>query len=151
MTTTNPSQPDEGPYATYRLLTTSISWAAANGELEDLTNRLVVRETAYRMGVSTEKSKIMTNSTNNISEDISMNGQKLEEVISFKYLEETLCKDGTCSAEIRIKIASAITAAVARLNRIWRCKTISFASKFKLYESLVTSILLYGRETWLVS
>ena len=71
------------------------------------------------MGVSTEKSKIMTNSTNNISEDISMNGQKLEEVISFKYLEETLCKDGTCSAEIRIKIASAITAAVARLNRIW--------------------------------
>ena len=26
--------------------------------------------------------------------------------------------------------------------------TISFASKFKLYKSLVTSILLYGCETW---
>ena len=46
----------------------------SSGELQDLTNRLVVRETAYEMGVSTEKSKIMTNSTNNISEDISMNG-----------------------------------------------------------------------------
>ena len=33
------------------------------------------------------KSKTMTNSTNNISVDISMNGQKLEEVTSFKYLE----------------------------------------------------------------
>ena len=28
------------------------------------------------------------------------------------------------------------------------CNTISFASKFKLYKSLVTSILLYGCEAW---
>ena len=38
----------------------------SNGELQDLTNRLIDRATAYGMGVSTEKSKIMTNSTNNI-------------------------------------------------------------------------------------
>ena len=31
---------------------------------------------------------------------------------------------------------------------IWWCNTIRFASKFKLYESLVTSILFYGCETW---
>ena len=36
----------------------------------------------------------------------SMNSQKLEEVASFKYLGATLCKDGTCSVEIRIKIIS---------------------------------------------
>ena len=67
------------------------------------------------MEVSTEKSKIMTNSTNNVSPDISMIGQKLEEVTSFKYLGATLCKDGTCSAEVCIRTASA----VVRLNRIW--------------------------------
>ena len=39
-------------------------------------------------------------------------------------------------------------AAVARLTRIWRCNTISFASKFKLYKSFVTAVLLYGCETW---
>ena len=71
------------------------------------------------MEVSTEKSKIMINITNNASADISTNGQKSQEVTSFKYLRATLCKDGTCSAEIRIKIASAMTA-MARLNRIWR-------------------------------
>ena len=38
--------------------------------------------------------------------------------------------------------------AMAILIRIWQCNTISFASKFKLYKSLVTSILLYGCETW---
>ena len=59
----------------------------------------------------------MTNSTNNINADISMNDQKLEEVSSFKYLGAVLCKDGTCSAEVGIRIASAMTA-MARLNKI---------------------------------
>ena len=49
--------------------------------------------------------------------DICTNGQKLEEVTSFKYLGATLCKDSTCSAEVGIRIASAM-AAIAKLNRI---------------------------------
>ena len=96
------------------------------------------------MEVSIKNSKILTNSINNISADISMNGQKLEEVTSFKYLGATLCKDGTCSAEVRIRIASAM----ARLNRIWQCNTISSASKFKLCKSLATSNLFYSCEIW---
>ena len=39
-------------------------------------------------------------------------------------------------------------AAMARLNRIWWCNTTSFARRFELYKSLVTSILLYGCKTW---
>jgi len=72
---------------------------------------------AYSREVSTDKSKIMTNSTNNINAGISMNGQKLVEVTSFNYLGATLSKDGTCSAEVRIRIASAM-ATMARLGRI---------------------------------
>ena len=40
------------------------------GEIQDLTNRPVNRVTAYAMEVNTEMSKIMTESTNNISADI---------------------------------------------------------------------------------
>ena len=94
-----------------------------------------------------EKSKTMTDSTNHISADISMNGQKLEEVTSFKYLGAILCKDGTCLAEGCIRIASAM-AAMARLNRILQRNTISLASKFKLYKSFVTFTLLHCCETW---
>ena len=54
----------------------------SSGELQDL-NRLIDRAMANGMEVSTGKSKIVTNSTNNISEDVSMNGHKLEEVTSF--------------------------------------------------------------------
>ena len=82
-----------------------------NRELQDLTNRLVDRATVYGMEVSTEKG------TNNIKADIRMNDQKFEEVTSFKCLGATMCKDGTCSAEVRIRITSAMTA-TARLNRI---------------------------------
>ena len=48
---------------------------------------------------------------------------------------------------VRTRFAPAV-AAMDRLNRTWRCNTVSFASKFKLYESLVTSILHYVCETW---
>ena len=65
-----------------------------------------------------------------------MNGQKLEDVTNVKYLGATQCEDGTCSAEVRIRIASAM-AAVARLNRVWRCNTISFASKLTLHNKSV--------------
>ena len=92
----------------------------------------------------------MTNSTNNICGDTSMDYQEFEEVTSFKYLDVTLCKDGICRAEVCMRIASAMTTMV-RVNRIWWCNTISFTSKLKLYMPLVTSVLLYGCETWLVS
>ena len=50
----------------------------------------------------------------------------------------SLRKDGTRSAEVRIRIDLSM-AAMARLKRIWRCNTTSFANKFRLYKSLVTS------------
>ena len=51
----------------------------SSGELQDITNRLLDRATAYGIEVSTEKSKIMTNSRSKISADISVNGQKLDQ------------------------------------------------------------------------
>ena len=62
--------------------------SSSYGEPQDLTNRLVDRARHYGKEVGTEKRKIMTNSTN-ISADISMNGQKLEEV----WLVHVTCHD----------------------------------------------------------
>ena len=77
MTNTHPSSLVGGPYATYDLPTTWILWVAAM---------------VHGMEVSTEKSKIMTNSTNNISADISMDGKKLEEVTSLSTWEQPCAK-----------------------------------------------------------
>ena len=51
--------------------------------------------------VKTERSKIMANSKNNINADIIMNGQKFGKVISFKYLEATLCSGCSESDAVR--------------------------------------------------
>ncbi|KAH3695276.1 hypothetical protein DPMN_082733 [Dreissena polymorpha] len=53
------------------------------------------------MEVSTEKSKIRMNSTNNISAEIIINGESLEEVNSFKYIKANLPNDGTSTAVVR--------------------------------------------------
>ena len=76
-----------------------------NGELHDLSNRIVDGATAYAMEVGTEMCKIIANSLNNIGANISTNGKKLEEVTTFKYLGATLCSEGTRSTEFRMKIA----------------------------------------------
>ena len=47
---------------------------------------------------------------------------------------------------LNIRITSAMVA-IARSNRIWQCNIICFAHKFKLYKSLVNSILLISCET----
>ena len=61
----------------------------SSGELQDLTNRHVDRATVYVMEVSTEKSRIMTNSTNHSGAGSSMKGQKSKEVTSFEYIGAT--------------------------------------------------------------
>ena len=118
----------------------------SNKELQNLTERLATSAGNYGMEISTEKSKVMVNSRQKLKANITMNGQRLEEVTSFKYLGATLTQDGSSSAEIRIRIATATTALV-KLQRMWK-SSMSFQAKHKLYRSLVLSIFLYGCETW---
>ena len=113
----------------------------------DLTDRLAERAGAYGMEASDEKSKVMVNSANSTSAQIFMNGKQLEEVDAFKYLGTTLTKDGKSATEIKIRLGIA-TSVMARLNKIWKSKTISFPTKVKLYKGLVLSILLCGCESW---
>merc|ERR1712121_129522 len=85
----------------------------------------------YGMEVSTEKSKVLVNSTTGSTAHILMSGEQLEEVDSFKYLGATLTKDSRSTSEIKTRLAMA-TAAMSKLNRFWKSKTISFNTKNKL-------------------
>ena len=60
----------------------------SNSELQELTNKLIATASAYGMEISTVKSKVMVNSTNNASVSIIMDGEKLEDVSSFNTLEQ---------------------------------------------------------------
>ena len=98
------------------------------------------------MEISAEKTKLMTNNANGISIDIRINGEKLDEVDSFKYLGAVVTDQGS-KPEVLSRIAQT-TAALARLKTIWSDKHIPLISKIRLMRSLVISVLLYACETW---
>ena len=64
-------------------------------ELEALVESLDKTCTRYKMEISAEKTKLMTNSANGIQREIRVKGQKLGSVTSFKYLGAVVSDDGS--------------------------------------------------------
>ena len=115
-------------------------------ELEVLVESLDKTCTRYKMEISAEKTKLMTNSANGIQREIKIKGQKLGTVTSFKYLRAVVSDDGS-KPEALSRIAQA-TAALTKLKPIWRDNNIFLRSKVKLMRFFVISILLYACESW---
>ena len=117
-------------------------------ELEALVESLDKTCSRYKMEISAEKTKLMTNSTNGIQRQIKVKGQKLDTVTSFKYiyLGAVVSDDGS-KPEVLSRIAQA-TADLTKLKLIGRDNNISLGSKVKLMRSLVISIFLYACESW---
>ena len=98
------------------------------------------------MEISDEETKLMTNNTSGINEEIKVNRHKLETVTSFKYLGSVV-SDECSKPEILSRIAQT-TAALTRLTPVWNDRIISLSSKIQVMHSLVTSIFLYACESW---
>ena len=92
-------------------------------ELEALVESLNKTCTRYKMEISAEKTKLMTNSANGIQREMKVKGQKLGTVTSFKYLGAVVSDDGS-KPEVLSRIAQA-TAALTKLKPIWRDNNIS--------------------------
>ena len=82
------------------------------------------------------------NSTSGINAKIKVNAQKLETVMSFKYLGSVIT-DESSKPEILFRIAQP-TAALTRLKPVWNDRSISLHSQIQLMRSIVTSIFLYA-------
>ena len=115
-------------------------------ELEALVESLDKTCTRYKMEISAEKTKVMTDSANGIQREIKVKGQKLGTVTSFKYLGAVVSDNGS-KPEVLSRIEQA-NAALTKLKPIWRDNNISLGSKVKLMRSLVISIFLYACESW---
>ena len=64
-------------------------------ELEALVESLDKTCTRYKMEISAEKTKLMTNSANGIQREIKVERQRLGTVTSFKYLGAVVSDDGS--------------------------------------------------------
>ena len=113
-------------------------------ELEALVESLNKPCTRYKMEISAEKTKLMTNSANGIQREIKVKGQKLRTVTSSSTLKQLF--QMMAPNQFLSRIAQA-TAALTKLKPIWRDNNISLGSKVKLMRSLVISIFLYACES----
>ena len=76
-------------------------------ELEAVVESLDKTCTRYKMEISAEKTKLMTNSANGIQREIKVKEQKLGTVTSFKYLGAVVSDDGS-KPEVLSRIAQAM-------------------------------------------
>ena len=91
-------------------------------ELEAIVESFDKTCTRYKIEISAEKTKLMTNSANGILREIKVKGQVLGTVTSFKYLGAVVSDHGS-KPEALSRIAQA-TAALTKLKPIWRDNNI---------------------------
>jgi len=85
-------------------------------ELAALVDQPDKISSAFEVEISAEKSKLMTNNIDGISIDIRVNGRKLNEVNSLKYMGAVVIDQGS-TPELLSRIAQTITT-LARLKTI---------------------------------
>ena len=115
-------------------------------ELEALVGSLDKTCTRYKMEISAEKTKLMTNCAKGILREIKVKRQNMGTITSFEYLSTAVSDDGS-KPEVLSRIAQA-TEAYTKLKPIWSNKNICLGLKVKLMHSLVISIFLYACESW---
>ena len=123
--------------------------AGQEQELVKLVNHLEEASTAYDMQISAEKTQLMTNNTNGISTDITIDNKKLETIDSLKYLGAIVSDEGS-KPEALSRIAHTTTA-VTKLKVIWNDKNVAISSNIRPMLSLAMSIFLYACETWAIT
>ena len=87
----------------------------------------------------------MTNNTNAINTDFTIDNKELETVCCFKYLGAIVSDEGT-KPEVLSTIAQT-TAAVTKLKVIWNDKKTAISPNIRLMLSLAMSIFLCACET----
>ena len=119
--------------------------AGSEEELKSLMDNLLRAVKSFGMEINADKTKIMTNNPEGFNTNISVDGQVLETVGSFKYLG-TIVSDEGSTKEILFCIAQA-TMVFQKLDSLWRDESLNLKSKIRLMRTLVISILLYACES----
>ena len=115
--------------------------------LQRVMDRLSATDEIFGMKKKKKKTKVMKVSRN-VGEEINImiNGSRIEQVKSFKYLGSTMTEDGRCETDIKVRIALAKEAFSKRGELL--TKSFRKEVKKKIVKTLVWSTLLYGSETW---
>ncbi|XP_033115324.1 uncharacterized protein LOC117115574, partial [Anneissia japonica] len=99
--------------------------------------------------INKKKSEVLRINSNS-NNRIQMGEQQLNEVDKYTYQGAIVSKQGGGGDDIINRIHKA-RISFMKLNRIWSSHIYTLATKLRLFNTLVKSVLLYGCETWKVN
>ena len=103
-------------------------------------------ETSQRLGltISKIKTRVMRLNCRNIEPIKFQNGDAIKETKDFTYLGAVVSTERGCDKDMDNRLSKAKTA-FRKLKRIWGSKQYNRKAKIRLFNTLVETVLLYGR------
>ncbi|KAI5755358.1 hypothetical protein M8J77_016188 [Diaphorina citri] len=117
---------------------------------EELQRMLVnIHETGIRYGmkINVGKTKVMRVGKTEERVNIKLEGESLEQVENFKYLGGKIYSNGSCTTEIRSRIAMGKTAFM-KVQDLLTARRIPLKLRKRFAKCYIWSVVLYGSETW---
>ncbi|KAI5728919.1 hypothetical protein M8J77_006673 [Diaphorina citri] len=100
----------------------------------------------YGMKINVSKTKVMRIGTERRM-NVTLDGEKLEEVENFKYLGGMIYSNGSCTQEIRSRIAMGKTSFM-KVQDLLTARRIPMKLRKRFAKCYIWSVVLYGCETW---
>ncbi|KAI5715694.1 hypothetical protein M8J77_020891 [Diaphorina citri] len=121
--------------------------AESEMELKTMVESICEAGKRYGMKINVGKTKVMMMGNIEESLNITLEGEKLEQVHKFKYLGGMIYSSGSCTEEIRGRISMGKTAYV-KVQNILTARRIPLQLRKRFAKCFIWSVVLYGSETW---
>ena len=120
-------------------------------DLQELADCFATAAKIFGLTVSIKKTEVLRQLAPNIARpppNISMDGNALKNVDTFKYLGSCINSAGNLDDEVLCHISRASQAFERLHTRVWHERGIAIKTKLSVYRAVVLLSLLYGCETW---
>ena len=117
--------------------------------LQNLNKKVVKKSEENELFLNVKKTKILISGKNKIVGDVNINGEKLRHVEQFTYLESEVTEQCDSKTDIRRRLAIA-SAIYLRLEKMFKNRSISMKTKFRLFRALIWPIATCRSENWTI-
>ena len=123
--------------------------ADSGKKLQRLVTEFGVVCSRRKLRVNVKKSKVMrcAKGVPRDLDEVSLNGEVLEEVENFRYLGVDIAADGSQEGEVKHRVGEGAKI-LGALRSVWKETSVSRQAKMGMYESIVVPTVMYGCEAW---
>ena len=125
--------------------------AHSEEDLQELADCFATAAKSFGLTVSIKKTEVLRQLAPNTARpppSITMDGNALKNVDTFKYLGSCINSAANLDDEVLCRISRASQAFGRLHTRVWHERGISIKTKLSVYRAVVLPSLLYGCETW---